>query len=71
MTKVEALLRRLVLMRQEDGSAKALVFSQYPEALSLVSKALKVLQVVGFSKGLVGRMSRFRVVTQSITRCSF
>lgn len=45
MTKIEALLRRLLLMRASDPSAKALVFSQYPDALALISKALNVVQV--------------------------
>lgn len=50
MTKIEALLRRLLLMRANDPTAKALVFSQYPDALALISKALNVVQVkwVGF-----------------------
>jgi hypothetical protein len=47
MTKIEALLRRLLLMRASDPSAKALVFSQYPDALALISKALNVVQVGG------------------------
>jgi hypothetical protein len=45
MTKIEALLRRLLLMRSQDPTAKALVFSQYQDALALISKALNVVQV--------------------------
>lgn len=45
MTKIEALLRRLLLMRAADPGSKALVFSQYPDALALISKALNVVQV--------------------------
>jgi hypothetical protein len=45
MTKLEALVRRLVLMRSQDPSCKALVFSQFPEVLGLASRALDVMQV--------------------------
>ncbi len=45
MTKIEALLRRLLLMRSAEPGSKALVFSQYPDALALISKALHVMQV--------------------------
>lgn len=45
MTKIDALLRRLLLLRQACPGAKALVFSQFPDALGLASKALDVMQV--------------------------
>ena len=45
MTKLEALLRRLLLMRRTEPTAKALVFSQFPDALALASRALTVLEV--------------------------
>jgi hypothetical protein len=45
MTKLEALLRRLLLLRQAEPGVKALVFSQFPDALALASKAMDVAQV--------------------------
>jgi hypothetical protein len=45
MTKLEALLRRLLLLRQGQPGCKALVFSQFPDALALASKAMDVAQV--------------------------
>lgn len=36
MTKIDALLRRLLLLRAEAPDEKALVFSQFPQALELV-----------------------------------
>lgn len=45
MTKLEAVLRRVLHMRSVDPSAKALLFSQFPDALVLASKALDVLKV--------------------------
>ncbi len=36
MTKLEGLLRRLLLLRQTVPDEKALVFSQFPAALELV-----------------------------------
>lgn len=47
MTKLEALLRRVLLMREIDPGSKALVFSQFPDALVLASKALDVMKVGG------------------------
>jgi hypothetical protein len=45
MTKLEALLRRLLLLRSAEPGVKALVFSQFPDALALASKAMDVAQV--------------------------
>lgn len=36
MTKIDALLRRLLLLREQAPDEKALVFSQFREALDLV-----------------------------------
>ena len=67
MTKIEALLRRLLLMRASDGTAKALVFSQYPDALALISKALNVLQV-GVEDG-VGVSPNWEQLLQQLAQC--
>ena len=42
MSKIEGLLRRIVRLRQVAPEEKSLVFSQYPDALKLVGKALNV-----------------------------
>ena len=42
MSKIEGLLRRIVRLRQVAPEEKSLVFSQYPDALKLVGKALTV-----------------------------
>jgi len=42
MTKIDALLRRLLLLREQAPDEKSLVFSQFPDALKLVGRALKV-----------------------------
>jgi hypothetical protein len=42
MTKLNALLRRLLALRASKPEEKSLVFSQFPEALRLLRKALKV-----------------------------
>jgi len=39
MTKIDALLRRLLLLRDRAPDEKSLVFSQFPAALELVSFA--------------------------------
>eukprot|EP00967_Tisochrysis_lutea_P005115 scaffold6072_cov17-Tisochrysis_lutea.AAC.1 len=36
MTKIDALLRRLLLLREQAPDEKSLVFSQFPDALKLV-----------------------------------
>ncbi len=42
MSKIEGLIRRIVRLRQVAPEEKSLVFSQYPDALKLVGKALNV-----------------------------
>lgn len=42
MSKIEGLLRCIVRLRQVAPEEKSLVFSQYPDALKLVGKALNV-----------------------------
>lgn len=42
MSKIEGLLRRIVRLRRVAPEEKSLVFSQYPDALKLVGKALTV-----------------------------
>ncbi|KAF5839332.1 P-loop containing nucleoside triphosphate hydrolase protein [Dunaliella salina] len=42
MTKIDALLRRLLLLREQAPDEKSLVFSQFPDALKLVGRALSV-----------------------------
>ena len=42
MSKIEGLVRRIVRLRQTAPEEKSLVFSQYPDALKLVGKALSV-----------------------------
>ncbi|KAL0039084.1 hypothetical protein WJX77_007371 [Trebouxia sp. C0004] len=42
MSKIEGLIRRIVRLRQVAPEEKSLVFSQYPDALKLVGKALHV-----------------------------
>lgn len=42
MSKIEGLVRRIVRLRQTTPEEKSLVFSQYPDALKLVGKALSV-----------------------------
>ena len=42
MSKIEGLVRRIVRLRQTAPDEKSLVFSQYPDALKLVGKALNV-----------------------------
>jgi hypothetical protein len=39
-------------MRSTEPGSKALVFSQYPDALALISKALNVLQLQHVSLGV-------------------
>ena len=39
---IEGLVRRIVRLRQTAPEEKSLVFSQYPDALKLVGKALSV-----------------------------
>ena len=41
-TKIEALLRRVLRLRAEAPEQKSLIFSQFPEALKLVGRALHV-----------------------------
>jgi len=55
MCKIEGLIRRIVRLRQVAPEEKSLVFSQYPDALKLVGKALHVnniswVQLKGGSK---------------------
>jgi hypothetical protein len=45
MTKLEGLLRRLLLLRKACPEDKSLVFSQFPDALVLVGKALDVAHI--------------------------
>ena len=45
MSKIEGLIRRIVRLRQVAPEEKSLVFSQYPDALKLVGKALNVNNV--------------------------
>eukprot|EP00775_Hariotina_reticulata_P011459 gene11459-11605_t len=66
MTKLEALLRRLLLMRSCEPACKALVFSQFPEVLALASKALDVVQVKHVSLGLGGGKDRRLAVRSAI-----
>ena len=42
MSKIEGLVRRIVRLRQVVPEEKSLVFSQFPDALKLVGKALNV-----------------------------
>lgn len=42
MSKIEGLLRRILRLNQIAPQEKCLVFSQYPDALKLVGKALTV-----------------------------
>ena len=42
MSKIEGLLRRSIRLRQVAPEEKGMVFSQYPDALKLVGKALNV-----------------------------
>ena len=42
MSKIEGLLRRIIKLRKVAPEEKSLVFSQYPDALKLVGKALNV-----------------------------
>ncbi|KAK9811031.1 hypothetical protein WJX73_007955 [Symbiochloris irregularis] len=44
MSKIEGLLRRLVHFCKEEPDVKHLVFSQFPDALKMVAKALAVQQ---------------------------
>eukprot|EP00878_Enallax_costatus_P004389 GHUV01004626.1.p1 GENE.GHUV01004626.1~~GHUV01004626.1.p1 ORF type:complete len:398 (+),score=170.97 GHUV01004626.1:180-1196(+) len=67
MTKLEALLRRVLHMRSVDPTAKALVFSQFPDALVLASKALDVLQIKHVSLGLGGGKDR-RMATRTAVK---
>ena len=41
MTKIDGLLRRLLLLRDTAPDDKSLVFSQFPAALELVSKSFE------------------------------
>lgn len=54
MTKLEALLRRLLLLQRTAPQEKSLVFSQWPDALRLLSKALDVNKIRHVSLAGVG-----------------
>lgn len=56
MTKISGLLRRLLLLAATSPGTKSLVFSQFPEALVLLGKALDVarLRHVSLSGGRAG-----------------
>ena len=60
MSKIEGLLRRIVKLRQVAPEEKSLVFSQYPDALKLVGKALNVNNInwVELKGGAKVRFSR-------------
>ncbi len=65
MSKIEGLVRRIVRLRQMVPEEKSLVFSQYPDALKLVGKALNVnnitwVELKGGSK--VRRLMLFTVL---------
>ena len=45
MTKLEGLVRRLLLLRKRCADEKSLVFSQFPDALVLLGKALDVAHI--------------------------
>ncbi len=42
MTKITSLLRRLIKLRESAPDEKSLVFSQFPDALELVARALRI-----------------------------
>ncbi|KAK9830399.1 hypothetical protein WJX72_011536 [[Myrmecia] bisecta] len=59
MSKIDALVRRLVHLRETRPDEKSLVFSQFPLALQLVAKALAVNNI-GFSQLGTGRSNENR-----------
>ena len=42
MTKITSLLRRLIKLRESAPDEKSLVFTQFPDALELVARALRI-----------------------------
>lgn len=49
MTKIEALLRRILLLKETRPQEKSLVFSSFEDALDLVGQALRENEV-GFER---------------------
>ncbi len=56
MTKLEGLIRRLLHLARTAPGEKALVFSQFPEALRLAGKALDVAGLKHVSLDSGGRV---------------
>ena len=70
MSKVEGLLRRIVRLRQVAPEEKSLVFSQYPDALKLVGKALNVNNINWVELRGGAKVCKLRVIA-SVTQQRF